>query len=67
MKKSGKLINLINIGFGNIVSAEITYANTLDRVETIRSDGRIDGADPSIADKDGVTAAQLLAANAHAS
>jgi hypothetical protein len=30
----------------NIVSAEVNYMNNLDRIETIRSDGRIDGLDP---------------------
>jgi hypothetical protein len=34
---------------GNVVSAELTYANNLDRIETIRADGKIDGVDPSIA------------------
>jgi hypothetical protein len=34
---------------GNVVSAQINYSNNLDRIETIRADGKIDGADPSIA------------------
>jgi hypothetical protein len=34
---------------GNVTSAEVTYTNNLDRIETIRDDGKIDGADPSVA------------------
>jgi hypothetical protein len=32
---------------GNVISAEVTYSNGLDRIETIRSDGRIEGPTPA--------------------
>jgi hypothetical protein len=34
---------------GRVVSAELAYRNGLDRIETIRSDGLIDGAEPTLA------------------
>lgn len=34
---------------GNVISAQINYSNNLDRIEVIRADGRIAGADPSMA------------------
>lgn len=37
------------VTLGNIVSADFEYSNNLDPVETLRSDGKIDGIDPSIA------------------
>lgn len=43
----------------NIISAEIRYSNGLDRVETIRSDGLIDGVDPGIASLGGSITARF--------
>ena len=34
---------------GNVISAEVSYSNGLDRIETIRADGKIEGADPGMA------------------
>lgn len=42
-------VNRNGVALANIVSADIEYMNNLDRVETIRADGLIDGVDPSIA------------------
>lgn len=52
MKRFGHFNGAIKrdgVALGNIVSADLTYANNLDRIETIRSDAKIDGADPTIA------------------
>lgn len=43
----------------NIVSGQVTYSNNLDRVETIRDDGKIDGADPSMASLTGQIVARF--------
>jgi hypothetical protein len=40
---------------GNVISTEVNYSNNLDRIETIRADGKIDGADPSMAALSGST------------
>lgn len=40
---------------GNVISTTLTYSNNLDRIETIRADGKIDGSDPSMASLTGQT------------
>jgi hypothetical protein len=46
VRRNGELL-------GNLTSAEFTYNNNLDSIETIRDDGMIDGADPSVAELTG--------------
>lgn len=43
----------------NIVAADVRYSNGLDRVETIRSDGLIDGIDPGVASLTGSLTARF--------
>ena len=33
----------------NLTAGSLTYSNNLEKIETIRSDGKIDGADPTVA------------------
>lgn len=37
------------LAIGNLTAAAVTYTNNMERIETIRDDGLIDGADPTIA------------------
>lgn len=42
VKQNGSLL-------GNVTSASLNYSNNLERIETIRDDGKIDGVDPGVA------------------
>lgn len=56
MKRFGHFNGAIKrntVALGSIVSGDIVYSNNLDPVETIRADGKIDGADPTIASMTG--------------
>ncbi len=37
------------VSLGNVTGAQATYTNNLETITTIRADGKIDGADPTIA------------------
>lgn len=47
------------VALANIVSGDVTYSNNLDRVETIRSDGKIESADPGMASMKGSLVARF--------
>lgn len=37
------------VNIGNLTSGSVSYSNNMEKIETIRDDGLIDGADPTIA------------------
>lgn len=42
-------VTMAGAPLANLTSANLTYSNTLEKIETIRSDGKIDGVDPTMA------------------
>ena len=47
------------VALGNVVSAEFAYSNNLEKVEVIRSDGRIADADPGVVQCSGTVNARF--------
>jgi hypothetical protein len=49
LREHGEPVSAGGMTFGNLTGGSVTYSNNLEKIETIRDDGLIEGADPTIA------------------